>query len=183
MSELDPTVDRTGLKRVTAQVFPIAADRQGIWLLSGEWPWSTAAIAETITIHEAVQESLMQRGIPLADVPLLHQTSCMDVGPVEVNTYLAVVRCEGPVLRHFPQAEPASRTLAAELGPPPTHGSAEAPDPRVWDQFTHGLRHLRHLRDTNATARRDMPAPLRRHLEEWEPELFRMYEQEHQAAC
>jgi hypothetical protein len=174
---------RTGYKRVTVQVFPLWAGREGIWLLSGAWPWSSGAILDGVRNHQVVEDLLRQHGIPVDQrtVPLLHETSCMDLLKVETHTYLAEVRWREPIRRDWPDAIPIDPEEVERMGPPPTHGAAEEPDSRVWDPLIHGIGVFHTERDKNATTRRDMSPLMRRHVSRFEKTLYRLYEQEHPA--
>jgi len=173
---------------VLGEVWPLATDptvptdQAGIWLCSGTLPWTTPFKPQGRRIHDMIVAQLTQRGVPVRPSTPLHQTSCRDIGIAMVQTYLAVIDCDGPVKARWPLALPVSEQLARLVGPPPTHASGERPRPRDWDVLTHGLGHLHRLYHTNATFRRDLAPMFAEHLTKWEETLFQQFERVHQSA-
>ncbi len=171
------------LMHVTAEVWPLAADEQGIWLLSDQWPWPTPPIAADGDPHADLELELI-RNQAFVDTALLHQTSSRVDGPAVVLTYMAVVRCAGSVRSRWPEARPVSQRAAQLVGQPPTHGAAEAPEVRHWDVLLHGLRHLAFQLgpEGDATLANALDGQWRRHLAVFSPTLYRMYDRVHESA-
>jgi hypothetical protein len=165
------------------EVWPVAADSAGIWLLSGDDAWRPdlpipadsephAEVELALAIHDATE-----------GVALLHSTSWRVDGPSVILTYVAVIRPRGLVLDEWPDANPVSAELADAVGRPPTHGPTEVPTPRYIDVLIHSLRHLAYLRDSDATSRQALTDPhWQRHLGTLRPALAGMYETQHRAA-
>lgn len=76
----------------------------------------------------------------------------------------------------WPAALPVSAELLPAVGNPPPHGAAEAPVPRYIDVLYHGLRHLRFLIDTDASARESLTGYWTEHLGRLSPLLAGMYD-------
>ncbi len=168
---------------VWVEVWPVAADQAGIWLVSGADAWRPhlPVMADSEPWAEAKLE-LSEHGA-LDDLLLLHQTSSRVDGPRFIAAHVAVIDFYGdPVRARWPEARPVSLALAEAVGKPPTHAPTEAPTPRYIDVLYHGLRHLRLLMDYDATASAPMPTLLRQYLQRLTPTLTTMYDSEHQAA-
>ena len=153
------------LMTVTVEVWPLAADESGIWLLSDGDAWRFGPIEATSDVHYEAELLLFQHGIDPGDVVFLkldsqapradviHSTSWRPDGPTIVLTYMAVVmRAGGYVLETWPDASPITSALPAAVGKAPPHGAAEVPVPRVVDVLLHGLRHLKFLADPDGDA-------------------------------
>lgn len=170
------------LRHVTSEVWAVAADHAGIWLL-GRWP--SEPITQDSDEHTAAEFELITHGA-FAETKLLHSTSWRSDGPAMVTTYLAVVDCPGPVRGHWPDALPVSLALAEIVGRPPTHGPLEPPRVPYYHVLMHGLRHLRYLTDQDgdgfdATVATSLPGLWTEHLETLRPAIARMYDQVHEA--
>ena len=155
---------------------PVAADSEGLWLVSGVGPWRpTLPIPGDSEPHAEVELALTSNGVNLSDVPLLHSTSWRTDHPHIVLTYLAVVRKPGWVRENWPQAEPISPRLPGAVGKPLPHGAAEPPQVRDVDVLLHGIRHLRFLLDNDATSAAAFDGHWVRHLSVLKPSLAGMY--------
>lgn len=166
---------------VIPEVWPVAADRVGIWLISGDDAWRTAAVPADSEPHFELELELFAHGLR-DQVALMHSTSWRVDGPHLIVTYMAVIRADDLVKGIWPGARPITAALADAVGKPPAHAPTEAPAPRYIDVLNHGLRHLRFLLDhddSNSAALGDL---WRRHLEPLKPALARMYSEPHQAA-
>jgi hypothetical protein len=171
------------LLHVTSEVWAVAADEEGIWLI-GRWP--SEPIRADSDAHTAAELELITHGC-FAETTLMHSTSWRADGAAMVTTYLAVVACPGPVREHWPEALPVSLALAEIVGRPPTHGPLEPPKVPHWHVLLHALRHLRFLSDPvsigyDATVARELEGEWQRHLAAFEPAIARMYDQAHQGA-
>ena len=144
------------LMTVTVEVWPLAADEAGIWLLSDGDAWRYGPVEAASDVHYEVELLLFQHdidpdsavfievpGLPATDV--IHSTSWRPDGPTIVLTYMAVVNPGGYVRERWPTAVPVTAALPAAIGKAPPHGAAEVPVPRVADVLLHGIRHLRWL--------------------------------------
>jgi hypothetical protein len=177
------------LMTVTVEVWPLAADEAGIWLLSNGDAWRFGPVEATSDVHYEVELLLFHHGIDPgdavfislpADTPrtdVIHSTSWRPDGPTIVLTYMAVVKAEGYVRERWPAAMSVTAALAAAVGKAPPHGAAEVPVPRVVDVLLHGVRHLKFLTgpegDAETTAALDVN--WRRHLAPLRPALAEMF--------
>ncbi len=158
---------------VIVEVWPVAADQAGIWLLSGQDALRSDRIPSDSEPHWEVETLLGYEGQDKA--ALLHSTSWRIDGPHIVLTYMAVVAAADLVRADWPGAMPISDELLPTVGNPAPHGAAEVPAPRYVDVLMHGLRHLRFLLDTDAGAREVLTGRWTQHLAAMEPALAGMY--------
>jgi len=164
------------------EVWPVAADEAGIWLLSGADAWRpNLPVPADSEPHAEVELTLAQNGAG-EGVALLHSTSWRVDGPTVVLTYVAAIRPRGLVLDAWPDAKPVSLELAEAIGPATPHGPAEVPTPSYAHVLLHALRHLAFLRDTDATSRQAFDRNWLRHLDRLNPALAGMYDVEQHAA-
>lgn len=169
---------------VYVELWPVAADQEGLWLVSGRGPWRpTLPVPADSEPHAEVELLLRAHGIGEADVPLLHSTSWRLDAPHLLLTYLAVVRRPGFVRENWPGAEPISPRLLEVVGKPPTHDAAEPPLVRDLDVLAHALRHAAFLRDNDATAAAVLDEHWRTHLATLRPALAGMYDEKHQGCA
>jgi hypothetical protein len=165
---------------VTVEVWPVAADETGIWLLSPDGPWPSPPIPADSEPHMAVELELIQHTVNLADVAVIHSTSWRTEHTSAILTYVAVVRTEGLVVGEWPDARPVSLELANHVGRPPTHGPMEPPAPRYVDVLYHALRHLRFLLTSDATVAAALTEAWGTHLASLTPAIAHMYDRPHQ---
>lgn len=170
-----PRSERERPMTVTVEVWPVAADETGIWLLSPDGPWLSPPVMADSEPHEAVELELIQHTVSLGDVAVLHSTSWRAEGTAAVLTYVAVVRCPGLVRESWPDARPVSLGLAEHVGRPPTHAPVEPPAPRYVDVLIHAIRHLRFLLTTDATVAAALTEDWGVHLAQFEPAIAKMY--------
>jgi len=177
--------DTSGRPMVTeVEVWPLAADQTGIWLLEPTGPWPSEVVTDDMEPHDFVRLVLDQHGAP-AD--LFHATSWrIEHDPVsgrnyQRNTYMAVIACEGLVPAEWPDALPVTTLFAEEVGPAPTHGPTEAPTVPWSHVLLHGLRHLRFLLTTDATVAAALTEAWGWHLASFDAAIARMYQQVHEA--
>ena len=175
------------LMTVTVEVWPVAADDAGIWLISNGDAWRFGPVEAASDVHYEVELLLFHHGIDPDDavfieVPagtprtdVLHSTSWRPNGPTIVLTYMAVVKAGGYVRERWPYAAPLNAALPAAVGKAPPHGAAEVPVPRLIDVPLHGLRHIRFLMDYDAEISAALDENWRRHLAPLEPALFTMF--------
>ncbi len=161
---------------VVVEVWPLAADQHGVWLLSGAEPWRSAPIAADSEPHFELEMTLAERGVHTPT--LLHSTSWRPEGPHIVLTYVAVLDLPGLARTSWTGALPVSEELLPTVGNPPPHGAAEVPVPRHVDVLHHALRHLRFLLDTDTSARQALAGYWPAHLDRMAPALAGMYETE-----
>lgn len=155
------------------EVWPIAADEHGIWLVSGGDAWRSPAIGADSEPHWEVE--LLLATHEATRPALLHSTSWRPDGPTIVLTYVAVLECTDAVLSQWRGASPVSLELLPLVGNPPPHGAAEVPVPRYIDVLHHALRHLAFLTQTDASARAVLTGHWATHLAELQPVLAGMY--------
>ena len=177
------------LMTVTVEVWPLAADEAGIWLLSDGDAWRHGPVWADSDVHWEVQTLLFQNELDPAsalfvEVPtvrpaakVIHSTSWRPDGPTIVLTYMAVVKAEGYVLDTWPHAAPVTSALPAAIGKAPPHGAAEVPVPRVADVLLHGIRHLRWLAtdEGDAETAAALDGNWLRHLAPLRPALATMF--------
>ncbi|MFI7642966.1 hypothetical protein [Nonomuraea sp. NPDC049400] len=159
---------------VRVEVWPLMADEDGIWLISGLGAWRTGDI--NCQPHPAVQRLLSGHGVSDL-VRLLHSTSWRAIGGAVVLTYIAVRdHPHEPLSSRWPASLAITRTWAAAAGKPAPHPPAEAPTPRDADVLLHGLRHLRFLAATDTTAYQAMSEQWRSWLEPFTATLSGLYQ-------
>lgn len=163
---------------VAPEIWPVAADEHGPWLLSGGDAWRGDRIPADSEPHFEVEGVLWRHGV--TEPALLHSTSWRPVGPRVVLTYMAVVDVAGLVRAEWPSALPISADLLDEVGNPWPHGPAEVAVPRDVDVLYHGLRHLRFLADWDSSAREALTGWWKQHLAQLSPALAGMYEGQEQ---
>ena len=162
---------------IVVEVWPLAADDAGIWLISGGDAWRSGPVMHDSDVHFEVQMLLREHGLRLDDAVVIHSTSWRPDGPAVVLTYVAVMKVAGYVLETWPDAAPVTAALPAAVGKPPPHGAADVPVPRVVDVLLHGLRHLKFLAgpDGDAETAAAMDGNLLRHLAPLRPALAQMF--------
>lgn len=162
---------------ITVEVWPLAADETGIWLISGSDALRWGPVMADGDVHYEAETLLRGFGIALDQVPVIHSTSWRPDGPAVVLTYMAVVRVPGYVIETWPQAAPVTATLAAAVGKAPPHGAAEVPVPRWVDVPLHGVRHLAFLAGPEGDAETAAALDTRwqRHLARLRPALAEMF--------
>lgn len=165
---------------VRVEVWPVAADEIGLWLISGQDAWQSDNVFADGDLHYEVEFLLAEHEITTPAA--LHSTSWRPDGTAVVLTYMAVIRTPGYVRDRWPAAAPLTPALADAVGRPPTHAATEAPVPRHVDVLLHGLRHLKYLYEHDATNAAAMGDPWARHLAPFESALAGLYSERHDAA-
>lgn len=169
-----------GLLNVQVEVWPVAADETGLWLLSGRGPALSSPIPQDSDAHFEVENLLIDVS-PQPPV-LVHSTCWRPDGPHIILTYVAVFDADDvPVPQSWPDALPVSVALLEAVGNPPTNAANDAPAPRDVDVLAHGIRHLSFLREHDATAAAALPAAWERHLDQFRPALAGLYSVAHAA--
>jgi len=164
------------------EVWPVAADEVGIWLLSGGDALRGGPVMADACMFAEVGLLLEGLGVPDGDVAAVHSTSWRQEGPRQVDTFMAVIAAGGLVRNRWPAALPVTADLAAVVGKPFTHAASGPPTPRYVDVLMHGLRHLHYLVEHDATAAAALGELWRRHLGPFEPALAGMYDRLHHEA-
>lgn len=163
---------------VRVEVWPVAVDRAGLWLLDQDaWRSTLPVPADSNPFHEC-KLLMATHGLGEDDLIELHGTSDRTEGSTLITTHYATVKCEGPVLEHWEDAQPIHLELAVAVGPAPEHGPTQLPVKiRYIDTLLHALRHLRHQMDADARCHALYePYPLwRQHLAVLAPALAQMY--------
>jgi hypothetical protein len=166
--------------QVWVEVWPVAADSVGIWLVSGDDAWRPALpVMADSAPHWEVESELRSHKV-LDDAILLHSTSWRN-GVSVILTYVAILKSpnDGFVKDRWPNALPVSPTMAEAVGKPATHGPTESPIPRDVDVLLHAMRHLLLLQQWDGTVRAVMDDNWIRHLAAFEPALAGMYIERH----
>lgn len=159
---------------VQVEVWPVAADDAGLWLVSGDDAWRCGPVMADGDVHFEVEGLMWEHGVA-AGTAVIHSTSWRAEGTSVVLTYMAAVRVEGFARDRWPDAMPVTPALAAAVGRPPAHAPTEPPAPRFVDVLLHGLRHLAFLRLYDVPASEALPEHWHEHLRRFEPALAGMY--------
>lgn len=159
---------------IIPEAWPVAADRLGIWLASGDDAWRTAAVASDSEPHFELELELTVRGVR-DRLMVMHSTSWRIDGPRMIVTYMAVLRAGDLVRGIWPGARPITAKLLDAVGKPPAHDPTEPPAPRYIDVLAHGLRHLRLLGEFDSSNRAAMGELMWQHLEPLRPALAGLY--------
>lgn len=176
---------------VFPEVWPVAADRLGVWLLTGAAQLDASLpVSADGDIDADAKAIYTGAGFAMEDLLLFHSTSWRQVpgrpwqegvpgrAPGLVATYVAVVETGTDYVRsRWPHAAPVSPLLLPAVGRPYQHGATEAPQVRDVEVLLHAIRHLEFLRQRDATAAAVLNG--RRHwkaaLDGLEPALAGMY--------
>ncbi|GAA3430386.1 hypothetical protein ACQP10_38500 (plasmid) [Streptosporangium sandarakinum] len=164
---------------VKVEVWPVAADQLGIWLISPEADaWRSEHITADTEPHKVVGR-LLDDHDEFNRVRLLHSTSWRTDRDAVVLTYIAVLGGHGSheyVLDLWPEARPLSLGLTEAVGKPMPHGPIDPPTPRYIDVLLHAVRHLRFLLDTDTHAQAALDDLWQTHLYKLQPALAGMYQ-------
>jgi hypothetical protein len=172
--------DRLGVR---VEVWPVAADQFGIWLVSPEADaWRSDYVNADREPHRAV-EDLLDAHDQFNRVQLLHSTSWRTDSDAVVLTYIAVLavalvghgESNEYVLDTWPHARPLTLATAEAVGKPLPHGPIEPPTPRYIDVLMHAVRHLRFLLETDVQAQAGLDDHWRHSLSDLQPTLAGMY--------
>ena len=166
---------------VIAEGWVVAADQAGIWLVSGDDAWRTAAVPSDSGPHFELELELGLHYIHDDQVLMMHSTSWRADGPYLIVTYMVVVEPGDLVRGIWPDARPITVQAVDEVGRPQTHAPDEPPEPSDFHVLMHGLRHLKYLLDHDATSAAAMGDLWRQHLGPFEPALAGMYDRRHVA--
>lgn len=161
---------------VHVEVWPVAADEVGLWLLSGADAWRSGPINQDLGPRDEVEHVLVQHAVD-DRLRLIHSTSWRAEPGHVMLTYIAAVDLSGLARDEWPNAVPISPRLADSVGKPTPTSPTGEPVPRYVDVLLHGLRHLRFLTFTDSPAREALSGEWPRHLEDWAPALSGMYEE------
>jgi len=163
------------------ELWPLAADQTGIWLVSGgdAWRSSLPIPADSDPLFEV--KLLASEHDAQMQLDLIHSTSWRVDGPSLVLTWVGIAHADDLVIDQWPAALPVIPKLHDKVGNPLTHAANEPPTPRDIDVLFHAIRHLRFLRDTDESARAVMDEAWLTHLGEWEPVLSGLYSDSHEA--
>lgn len=164
---------------VVAEGWVVAADRAGLWLISGGDAWRTIPVPSDSGPHFELELELAGHGIEADQVILVHSTSWRADGPQLIVTYMVAVKADDLVRGTWRDARPITAEAAGEVGRPRTHAPDEPPEPSDFHVLMHGLRHLRYLLGTDATSAAALGELWARHLEPFEPALAAMYSERH----
>jgi hypothetical protein len=159
---------------VHVEVWPVAADEVGLWLVSGDDAWRAGPVMSDDEPHSEVQYALSQHDAEEKAI-ITHSTSWRVDGQTILLTYLVVIQVSGLVRDTWSGALPISLDLANAVGKPLPYTPTEPPTPRYIDVLFHGLRHLRFLLDTDTTNAAALDSFWRRYLTALDPALATMY--------
>lgn len=161
------------------EVWPLAADSRGIWLISGQDAWRPETPIPSDSHPNWEVELLLRARDVFDDTQLLRSTSWrMDrAEPRMVLTYVAVVSAGEPVTAAWPDASPLTADALREVGSPRPGPATDSPVVRTIDVVLHGLRHLKFLLDTrtDCDACSALSEPWPQHLSRLSTVLAAMY--------
>jgi hypothetical protein len=180
--------------KVWVELWPVAADDEGLWLLS-----PAALLAdheqnadgdEFATVAWMLDQiGYEARGLDDADRPgvlTVHSTSWRRVGPGIYLTFIAALeprQGESVPDIDLGMGRPIGLPLAGRVGRPATHAPGRAPEVRDIDVLMHGLRHLSFLVQHDATEADALGPVWARWLAQLEPALAGMYSEVHGRAA
>jgi hypothetical protein len=162
---------------IRVEVWPVAADGSGIWLLT-EDAWRSDLIPADSEIHGEV-ELLAYQHAPDLPISVIHSTSWRQEPPGIVLTYVAVAAAGEFVQDYYPAARPVTLDLLAVAGKPYPHRADQAPVPRYLDVLIHAVRHLRFLLDTDTETADALGPHWARQLAPFEGALSGLYTDRH----
>ncbi len=166
---------------VHIELWTLAADDAGIWLVSGGDAWRSARIDADSFVQSEV-ELLAAEYAPGVRLQVTHSTSWRQDRSGLVVTYVAIAEAPEFVQDRWPDALPLTTEVLAEVGKPHPHAPNGAPMPRRIDVLVHAVRHLRFLRDMDVPTSAAMDSNWKRHLEPFEPALACMFDEPYLAA-
>lgn len=166
--------------KVTTEVWALAADSLGIWLISDSDAWRSGPIDAESEPHIEVERLIRENDAERAGSTLaaIHSTSWRRDSDSIVLTYVAAFATLDYARSIWPAAKPVTVPLTAAVGRPPVHPPTDAPTPRYIDVLIHAIRHLRLLLDYDAGIRDSLDDAWRGHLAPLEPALAGMYDPE-----
>lgn len=163
---------------VRVEVWPVAADEFGIWLVSDEADaWRSGYVPADSEPHRAA-ERLLDEHQQFNQLRLLHSTSWRTDRDAIMLTYIAVLGGHSShefVRDVWPHARPLTLEAATAVGKPLPHGPAEPPTPRYIDVLMHAVRHLRFLLETDVHAQAALDDHWQHSLNNLQPALASMY--------
>lgn len=162
---------------VHVEIWPVAADSVGLWLISGTEPWRSGPVPQDLGPRDEAQIVLDEHEVANS-LHVIHSTSWRAERGHIMLTYIAAIKVSDLVREEWPAAVPVAPELAANVGKPAPTSPTGEPIPRYIDVLLHGIRHLRFLTYTDSPAREALGAQWRQHLELWEPALSGMYEED-----
>jgi hypothetical protein len=138
---------------VFAEVWPVAADAAGIWLVTGDRLISDAVGSDNDPWDEG--KALLNRHevTDLGSLVYFHGTSNRPDRGKWIVAHVAVVEGGESVRARFPHALPITSDLMDYVGKPFPHGPTTAPIPRDIDVLLHACAHLSYLVGTNSDFR------------------------------
>ena len=160
---------------VRLELWVLAADKTGIWLISGDDAWRTDRVSADEDAFAEI-DLLAYGHAPDLALSVIHSTSWRQEASGFVLTFAAIAQAGEFVQDRYPGALPITPGLLGTVGRPAPHDAARSPVPRYIDVLMHSVRHLRFLRDTDAPTRDAMSGDWRRHLEPFEPALAMLYQ-------
>jgi hypothetical protein len=161
------------------EVWPFAADKRGIWLVSGVGAWHPGTYVPADSSPHGEVELLLAENGALTEARFIHGSSWRHEAPRQIDTFIVVLDLGDEYVRaRWPQAAPVDEMLPFEVGKPLDHLPDEPPTPRPVDVLLHGLRLLRHESESNSTTRATLAGlsgDWLRHLQAFAPALAKMY--------
>lgn len=159
--------------KVRVEVWPVVADEAGLWLISGEAPWTSGNVPYDLGPHEEVR--LLIEDHEVEDrLKLFHSTSWRSGAGHVTLSYVAALEASSAQER-WPDAWRVTPQLSTIFGRPKPTPPVGRPEPRPVDVLLHGLRHFRFLTLTDHSIRRALGGRWGRHLQDFSPALAGMY--------
>lgn len=161
---------------VRVEIWPVAADEVGLWLISGMDAWRSGPVPYDLGPRDEVQDVLDQHKVGSA-LRVIHSTSWRAEPGHVMLTYIAAIDTDVPARQAWPGAMPIAPELATAVGKPSATPPTGEPTPRYIDVLMHGIRHFRFLSLTDSPAREALGDQWRGYLEDFAPALAGMYEE------
>jgi hypothetical protein len=160
------------------ELWPVAADRDGIWLVSGIEPWRSRMPVPADSSPHGEADLMLAR--ISTSVRLLHSTSWRAEPYRVVLSYIVVLDAPaepGAVRLRWPDAQPIDPgALLGTVGNATSWTGSESPQPRHLDVLLHAVRHLAFLVVTDPGVAETLPPIWADHLISVTPALAGMYE-------
>jgi hypothetical protein len=172
-----------------AEIWPLAVDDLGIWLISGRDAWRTGPVPSGSGADFEAKLELFAYGIGKDQLPFIHSTSWRDELPRLIVTFAAWVQpARGDLVRGtWRGAMPLTAGAAKAVGPARPHAPAEPPQPTYFHVLMHALRHIKWLsdpaNDIDSAAVLATDGRWGRHLAPFQPELARMFTEPYEPAA
>jgi hypothetical protein len=159
---------------VRVELWILAADEAGLWLVNGNDAWRSDPIPAD-SKPQAEVELLSYDHAPDLTLSVIHSTSWRYEDPHIILTFVGIAQAGEFAAADWPDAKPITPQLVDDAGKPLPHVPDGEPVPRPIDVLMHGVRHLAYLRETDEATSAAMGGHWQDRLREFEPALSGMY--------